>query len=170
MNPQASPTARTDDLDLMITRMLDAPRELVFQAWTDPEQLVQWYAPPGCQIHFRQINIQEGGTFHSCIQTPDGFRCWCVGKYAEIVAPERIVFTMASANEDGQQIDSAAAGHDPDWPAETTVTVTLSEVAGQTKLTLTQTVRESLAKRTGAHPSWIQMLDRLAELVERVDA
>jgi hypothetical protein len=52
---------------------------------------------------------------------------------------------------------------DPDWPAETVLTVTFAELAGKTRLTLQQTVLESLAKRTGAHPSWIQMLDRLAE-------
>jgi hypothetical protein len=51
---------------------------------------------------------------------------------------------------------------DPDWPRETTVTITLAEHAAGTKLTLQQTVSESVAKRTGAHPSWIEMLDRLA--------
>lgn len=146
---------------VLITRLFNAPRDLVFKAWTDPKQLLQWYAPNGCKLQFRQIDIREGGTFHSCIQTPNGFQCWCTGVYQEIVAPERVVYTMAIADEHGNRIDSTDAGHDPEWPAETITTVTFEVQDGKTKLTLRQNVSECLAIRTGAHPSWIQMLDRL---------
>lgn len=157
----AAPTAT--DREVLITRVFDTPRDLVFQAWTDPEHLQRWYAPRGCTIHFAAIDLREGGAFHSCIRTPDGHDCWCKGVYREIVAPERIVFTMAIADEHGHLIGPAEAGMDPDWPRETTLTVTFAEHGGQTKLTLHQTVSEALAKRTGAHPSWLDMLDRLAE-------
>ncbi len=148
---------------VVITRVFNAPRELVFKAWTDPEQLLLWYAPNGCTIHFRQIDVREGGSFHSCIQTPGGFQCWCTGVYQEITVPERIVYTMAMADEHGNRIQPAAAGHDPEWPAETILTVTFADLGRKTQLTLHQTVSEALAMRTGAHPSWIQMLDRLDE-------
>lgn len=149
--------------EVFITRVFDAPRDLVFKAWTDPEHLMRWYAPRGCTIHFREIDLRQGGAFHSCIRTPQGHDCWCKGVYREIVAPERIVYSLAVADEKGNLVEPVEAGMDPDWPAETIVTVTLAGLGGQTKLTLRQTVSESIAKRTGAHPSWIEMLDRLAE-------
>jgi uncharacterized protein YndB with AHSA1/START domain len=157
----AAPNAT--DREVLITRVFDAPRELVYAAWTDPEHLQRWYAPRGCTIQFAAIDLRPGGTFHSCIRTPDGHDCWCKGVYREIVAPERIVFTMAIADEHGNLVGPIEAGMDPDWPRETTVTVTFAEQGAQTKLTLHQTVSEELAKRTGAHPSWLDMLDRLAE-------
>ena len=86
-----------------------APRP-VFEAWTDPEHLQRWFAPRGCTVHFCRIDFRPGGTFHSCIRTPDGHDCWCVGIYRAIVAPERIVFTMAVADE---QATCSAVG--PAW-------------------------------------------------------
>ncbi len=158
-----SPATEPVERLVEITRVFNAPRELVFRAWTDREQLLHWFAPRGCTIAFRTLDLRPGGTFHSCILTPSGHQCWCQGVYREIVAPERIVFTMAVADEQGNLVEPADVGMDPDWPRETIVTVTFAELEGKTKLTLRQTVNESLAKRTGAHPSWIEMLDRLAE-------
>jgi uncharacterized protein YndB with AHSA1/START domain len=149
--------------DVWITRTFDAPREVVFRAWTDPEQFAQWYAPHGCTVAFRALDLRAGGEFHSVIHTPDGKACWCRGVYSELVSPERIVYTMAVADAEGNRITPIDAGMDPEWPIETKVTVTFAEHDGKTTLTLHQTVNESLAKRTGAHPSWLQMLDRLDE-------
>jgi uncharacterized protein YndB with AHSA1/START domain len=70
--------------EVLITRTFDAPRELVFQAWSDPELLVRWFAPRGCTIQFRKLDLRQGGTFHSCICTPQGNECWCIGTYREI--------------------------------------------------------------------------------------
>jgi uncharacterized protein YndB with AHSA1/START domain len=158
-----SPVLDRSERQVFITRVFDAPRDLVFKAWTDPEHLVRWYAPRGCAIHFSRIDLRPGGAFHSCIRTPDGHDCWCTGVYREIAAPERLVFTMVAADADGNPVEPAEVGMDPDWPRETTVTVTFAELGRKTELTLRQTVSEALAKRTGAHPSWIEMLDRLAE-------
>ena len=150
---------------IRIERVFDAPRELVFAAWTEPAYLLQWYAPHGCTIHFAAIDVRPGGRFHSCIRNPRFGDCWCVGVYREIVRPERIVYTLATADSAGNEIEPAQAGHDPRWPRETLVTVTFAEVRGGTKLTLEQNVLESLAQHTGAHPSWLEMLERLAALV-----
>ena len=149
--------------EVLITHVFDAPRELVFKAWTDPEHLQRWYAPRGCTTHFVKIDVRPGGTFHSRIRTREAHDCWCIGVYREIVAPERIVFTLVAADEKGDPVEPAQVGMDPEWPKETTVTVTFAEHGGKTKLTLHQTVAETIAKRTGAHPSWIEMLERLAE-------
>jgi uncharacterized protein YndB with AHSA1/START domain len=103
--------------------------------------------------------------FHWCINNPSFGDCWCVGVYREVVRPERIVYTLATADSAGSQVEPAQAGHDPRWPRETLVIVTFAEVHGRTRLTLEQNALEWLAKETGAHPSWLQMLDRLHELV-----
>jgi uncharacterized protein YndB with AHSA1/START domain len=135
----------------------------VFQAWTDPGHLKRRYAPEGCTTHFSRIDLRQGGAFHSCVRSPDGHACRCKGVYREIAAPERIVYTLAIADEKGSLVRPADVGMDPERPRETIVTVTFAEHEGRATLALRQTVSESLAKRTGAHPGWIEMLDRLAE-------
>ena len=116
---------------LVIKRIFDAPRDLVFRAWTDPEQLVRWYAPNGCTILFRRLDARAGGEFHSCIRTPTGHECWCMGIYREVVIPERIVFTMAVSDANGNAVEPADVGMDPDWPRETVVTVTFVGALGR---------------------------------------
>ena len=148
-----------------ISRIFDAPRELVFKAWTDPEQLLKWYAPTGCKITFPQIDIKPGGSFLSCIHIPDGKECWCKGTYQEVVFPERIVHTMRISDGLGNSISAIEAGMDPEWPEETVLTVTFEDLEGKTRLILHQTVSEALAKRTGAYPSWIIMFDRLDDIL-----
>lgn len=149
--------------EVLIERTIAAPREAVFAAWTDARSLGKWFAPRGCTIEFRRIEIAPGGTYHSCIRTPDGHECWCSGRYLAIVSPERIVLTMSVCDADGNAIEPRDAGMDPEWPRETVVTVTLRDLGEKTGLTLHQTVSEALAKRTGAHPSWLQMLDLMEE-------
>lgn len=160
-------TARFTDREVLITRVFDAPREMVFDAWTDPAQLARWYAPSGCEIEFRALDPRPGGTFLSCIRAPGGHECWCRGVYRTVNRPVQIVFTMVVADQRGEAVDPSAVGMDPDWPLETVVTVTFVPKGSRTVLTLHQTVSESLAKRTGAYPSWLQMFDRLAALVAR---
>lgn len=154
---------------VLIERIFDAPREMVFKAWTDLDQLLKWYAPTGCEISFSHLDVKEGGYFHSCILTPDGKECWCKGVYKEVKYPEKIVHTMAVASKEGDLISSVDAGMDPEWPDETTLTITFVDINGKTKLTLHQTVSESLAKRTGAHPSWLIMFDRLDNLFKKIN-
>lgn len=146
-----------------ISRAFYAPREAVFAAWSTAESLARWFAPNGCTIEIRRLDFQTGGSFLTCIRNPDYPACWCTGTYHEIVAPERIVFSMALCDENGTLIDSGDAGKEAEWPAETIVIVELAEEDGKTVLTLHQNVLESLAIRTGAHPSWLQMLDHLAD-------
>jgi uncharacterized protein YndB with AHSA1/START domain len=148
---------------VLIVRDFDAPRELVYGAWTTQEQLLCWFAPRGCRVNFRKFDFRVGGEFHSCIHTPDGRECWCKGTYRRIVEPELIEFSMVISNAAMQTLEPIEADMDPEWPKETIVTVTLADHQGGTRLTLRQTVDEALAKRTGAYPSWLDMLDQLAE-------
>jgi uncharacterized protein YndB with AHSA1/START domain len=147
--------------EVFIEEIFNVSPEKVFSAWTDPEKLMKWYAPDGCTIYFKKIEIVTGGQFHSCISNPQFGDCWCIGEYKEILPNTKIVFTLINADEDGNPINPAKIGMDSDWPGETLVTVTLIEENGKTKLQLRQTVSQELAKKTGAYPSWLQMLNKM---------
>lgn len=147
--------------DVWITRDFDAPRERVFKAWTTAEALTRWSAPNDCVLEMHSFEFRTGGTFRHSIRTPNGYSCRCKGEYLEISEPERIVLKMGFADEAGNSLTSEQVGQDPEWPSETTVTVTFVEVDGKTRLTLHQTAPAAVAQRTGALPSWNQMLDKL---------
>ena len=137
----------------------------VFEAWINPAYLAQWFAPHDCTIEFKKLDIREGGSFHSCVHTPLFGDCWCIGVYQEILSNRKIVFTMINADKNGTPLNSKIETT-PDWPVETIVTVTFSEVNGKTTVRLKQTVSESMAKKTGAYQGWIQMFERMQKLVE----
>lgn len=147
--------------EVFIEEIFNASPEKVFSAWADPEKLLKWYAPDGCTIRFKKIKIETGGHFHSCISNPQFGDCWTIGEYLEVSPNTKIVFTLINADEEGNPIDPADIGMHPGWPGETLVTVTFTEENGKTKLQLRQTVSQELAKKTGAYPSWLQMLSNM---------
>jgi uncharacterized protein YndB with AHSA1/START domain len=151
--------------ELLITHLFNAPRALVFEAWTDPEKLKHWYAPDGCTIEFKSLNATQGGSFHSCVHDPVHGDCWIKGLYKEVSAPEKLVFSMIISNENGDDVRSIDAGKPEDWPEEVLTTVTFAEIGEQTKLTIHQTVSEAEAKQTGAYQSWIKMFNKLDEIL-----
>lgn len=156
---------KNKEKELYITHLFNAPVEMVFQAWTDPQQLTQWYAPDGCSISYKDLNIKENGSFHSCIHDPVHGDCWVKGKYLEVKAPEKLVFTMTLSNEAGDTLAAIDAGKPGDWPMEILTTVSFSQIGQQTKLSIHQTVPEASAKENGAYQSWIKMLAKLSGLL-----
>ncbi|GIZ08155.1 SRPBCC domain-containing protein [Flavobacterium sp. UMI-01] len=153
--------------EVKIIRIFDAPIDMVWKAWTDTELLMKWYAPNGCTIHFKHIEVETGGKFHSCISNPEYGDCWCIGEYKEVVPNSKIVFTMINADENGNPIDPTKIGMDPDWPGETLVTITFEKENTKTRMELHQTVSQELAIKTGAYPSWLQMLDKMQLLLHQ---
>lgn len=151
-----------------IEEVFDARRERVFDAWINPDLLAQWFAPHGCTLHIASIDVRAGGSYHWCIRNPEFGPCWSIGTYLEVTRPERLVFTSVIANAQGEPATPESQGHDAAWPAETIVRVTFTERGSQTVVRLEQTVSEALAKRTGAHPSWIAMLGRLNDYLALV--
>ncbi|MBI3542135.1 MAG: SRPBCC domain-containing protein [Deltaproteobacteria bacterium] len=152
---------------ISITRLFDAPPELVFQAWSTAESMRRWFAPNGCTIEIRKYEFRVGGMLHHCIHNPVHGSCWIKGHFSDVDAPRLIAFDMGFADEQGNAAESKiAVHHEHDWPSRSEVIVSLAAVQGphgtKTLLTLEQTALESLAKKTGAHPSWLQMLDHLA--------
>jgi uncharacterized protein YndB with AHSA1/START domain len=153
---------------LHITHLFDASVEQVFEAWTNPEILKNWYAPEGCTIDFKSIDVSVGGEFHSVIHDPVHGDCWIKGVYQEVVFREKLVFLMVLSNEQGEVITAGDAGKSEAWPQAIITTVTFTPISNQTKVTLHQTVDETEAKKTGAYQSWFSMFDKLSGALKTV--
>lgn len=138
------------DLELVITRVFDAPRELVFEAWAEPERAVRWWGPQGFTTAYCEMDVRPGGTYRVCMRSPEGTEHWQRGVCREVVAPERLVFTFAWEDAEGKP------GH------ETVVTVTLAEYGAMTKLTLHQAVFETVTERDLHQGGWESALECLA--------
>jgi uncharacterized protein YndB with AHSA1/START domain len=146
---------------LVITRTIDAPREAVFKAWTEPERVMRWWGPHGFTMPVCNIDLRVGGIIHNCMRSPEGRDYWGKGVYREIVIPERLVMTDSFADAAGNVVQPATYGM-PEWPVQTLITVTFTESAGKTTLTLRHEVSEAIAERSGARQGWSESLDRLA--------
>ena len=124
MGAGSSAATTTAERELVVTRIIDAPRDLVFRAWTEPEQVARWWGPQGFVTTHCDMDIRPGGAFRCCMRSPAGTDHWKRGVYREIVDPERIVFTFAWENADGNP------GH------ELLTTVTFVEGKGYTPLVI----------------------------------
>ena len=140
---------------LVITRIFDAPRTLVFRAWTEPEYLMRWWGPNGFTTTSCEMDLRPGGAWRVAMRSPQGREDRQRGIFREIVPPERLVFTYAFEDAAGNR------GH------ETLVTVTFAEHEGKTKLTVNQAVFETVAVRDDHVRGWGEALDHLAKYVAR---
>ena len=141
--------------DLVITRVLDAPRDLVFTLWTDVKHLAQWWGPRGFTNPICEADVRPGGAIRIHMRAPDGRTHAMTGVFREIVAPERLVFTSVVPDENGKPL------------FEILNTVLFEDVGGRTRLTLRASVTAATAAAApylaGMDKGWNQTLDRLAE-------
>ena len=147
--------ASAAELELVITRILDAPRELVFKAWTEPDRVIRWWGPRGFTTAHYELDFRPDGAYRVCMRSPEGTEHWQRGVCREVVEPERLVFTFAWEDSEGKP------GH------ETLVTVTLAEFGAKTKLTLHQAVFETVTARELHQGGWASALECLAEYLAR---
>jgi len=140
----------TTQRELVITRVIDAPRALVFRAWTQPEHVARWWGPKGFTTVHCEMDVRVGGTYRCAMRSPQGTEHWKRGVYREIVEPERVVFTFAWELPDG------TLGH------ELLTTVTFADHGAQTRLTLRQGVFETTEGRDDHVTGWTSTLERLA--------
>lgn len=139
----------TSDRELTITRIFDAPRELVFSAWTKPEHLMPWFAPNGFTVPSCEVDFRVGRRYRLC-QRGFGQDHWVSGEYREIVPPERIVLT-------------GTLEHDGD---EVLTTATFAQLGGKSRLTVHQMFSIETDSTRGAHEGWTQTLEYLAEFLK----
>ncbi len=144
--------------ELVITRTFDAPRELVFKAWTQPEQVARWWGPKDFTNPVCELDLRPGGAINIHMRGPDGTLYPMKGIFEEIIEPERLVMS-SSAVEDAEGQPQL----------ETLSTITFTEDNGKTKLTLQVVVVKatSIAAQAlaGMEEGWNQSLDRLAEIL-----
>jgi uncharacterized protein YndB with AHSA1/START domain len=147
--------------EVYIEREFDAPRELVWKAWTDCEHIRRWWGPKNFTSADCRIDLRVGGTYLFCMRSSDGKDYWSTGVYREIVEPERLVCTDSFADEHGNVVPGSYYDL-PGIPLELLVTVTLEERSGKTLMTLRHEGFPPGEHRDGANQGWNESFDKLA--------
>jgi len=122
--------------ELLITRIFDVPRELVWKAWTEPERIKKWWGPQYFTAPVIKNDLRVGGTYLSCMRGPDGKDYWSTGVYREIVPNDKLVMTDSFADEKGNVVPASYYGMGEGFPLELLVTVTFEAVGKRTKMIL----------------------------------
>jgi uncharacterized protein YndB with AHSA1/START domain len=145
--------------EVILTRIFDAPPQLVWMAWTDPRHMAQWWGPKGFTNPVCELDVRQGGAIRIHMRAPNGAVHPMTGNFEEVIPPERLVFTFVARDQDGNPL------------LEGRTTVTFEDVGGRTTLTVharavgvAPIAPQMLA---GMEMGWTQSLERLAELVER---
>lgn len=158
----------TNNPEFIITRTFDAPREKMWQAWTDPKRFAKWFGPKGFTSEVKTMDLRPGGMLHTCLKSPDGHEMWGKLVYREITKPSRLVWEHSFSDKD------AGITRHPfhkDWPLKLLTTVVLEEVGKQTKLTLTwvpldanEVERDAFAKEVpGMQQGWGGTFEQLTD-------
>ncbi len=152
-------TAKTAECTVSITRIIDAPRALVFKMWTDAHHLAQWWGPRHFTNPVCELDVRVGGAILIHMQAPDGVTYPMTGTFREIVPPERLVFMAVAEDANGKAL------------LESLTTVTFAEQDGKTRLTVDAhaigLAPIALQMLAGMEAGWTQSLDKLAELAMR---
>jgi uncharacterized protein YndB with AHSA1/START domain len=154
MNATAKPSD-TADREIVISRTFDAPQELVFEAWTNPQHVVKWWGPRGFTTTIEKMEVRPGGVWQLTMHGPDGTNYPNKSVFTEVVRPERIRFTHGGGREDGKGVSFEST-----W--------TFENVGGKTKVTIhmvfpTAAARDQVVKEYHAIEGGKQCLERLGE-------
>jgi uncharacterized protein YndB with AHSA1/START domain len=150
----------TENRELTITRLINAPREIVWEAWTNPKHLAQWWGPKGYTNPLCEWEVKPGNKILVHMQAPDGTVHPMDGMFHEIVKPEKLVFTAAALDENGERL------------FEVLNTVTFTVQNEKTKLTIHASVSKirngSETHLAGMNEGWNQSIDKLEELLVEI--
>lgn len=155
-------TMEKENIKLQLTRVFDAPRELVFKAWTDANQFQQWFGAAACDggaLQSVKVDARVGGKYRLQVRRADGEFFTTVGIYREVKPPERLVFTW-QFEKDGSSND-----FDEVEPPEMLVTIEFRERGKQTELTLTHEKFASVESRDRHNDGWTRCLDSFGKFV-----
>ena len=141
--------------ELSITRIFDAPRELVFRLWTDAEHVRHWWGPPAHPAAVLEMDVRPGGAWRGCLHgVEDGRKLWQRGVFQEVQAPQRLAFTFAW-DEEGER------------GLETLITIDFTEQDGKTHMRFRQTPFQSATERDGHQVGWNGSFDRFVDYLAR---
>jgi uncharacterized protein YndB with AHSA1/START domain len=111
-------TQTTERRDLVVTRTFDAPVELVWNAWTDPQHVMRWWGPNGFTSPTCKMDFREGGTSLVHMRSPEGQDFYNTWTYGKIVPMQQIEFILNFADKDGKRVDPVTMGLPPDIPQD----------------------------------------------------
>jgi uncharacterized protein YndB with AHSA1/START domain len=159
MNKQTAPDMKTTaietDDELIIEREFDAPRHVVFRAWTDAAALAVWFCPEGCDAPFQRFDPRVGGTYRVCLRGKEsGTEWWMQGEFLEISPPGRIVLTH-NWDDDARRPEE-----------DSVITVLFEEVGGKTRMHFRQVRFVSVEERDSHRGGWSSCFNRLQDLLE----
>ena len=162
MTEPSNVTTKQTGRKLVISRTFDAPRELVWKAWTERERFMRWWGPriftsPRCEI-----DLRVGGRFLWCMRWPDGRENYTTGEYVEVVPCERLVYTTTFADAEGNAVPASYYGMGDDIAFEMKVTVIFEKQDGKTFMTLTHEGLPTGEISDSARQGWNESLDKLA--------
>jgi uncharacterized protein YndB with AHSA1/START domain len=149
--------------ELVITRVFDAPLELVWRAWTEPEHFKKWWGPRGFTTPVAKMDVRAGGKYLWCMEDTDGTQYWITGVYREVVPRKRIMNTESFADEDGNVVPASRYGMGDDWPPETLVSVNFEPAGGRTRITMRHSGLPANEMGEKSADGWNESFDRLAE-------
>lgn len=160
------------NVDFVITRTFNAPRALVWQAWTERDMLMQWFGPKGMKMVRADLDFRVGGAFLYGLRQLDGDILWGKWVFREIAPEEKLVLVSSFSNEAGEITRHPMA---PIWPAQTLSTTTFSEQNGKTTLTLHWTPHnasaEEIAMFAASHASmnggWGGTMEQLEDFLAK---
>jgi uncharacterized protein YndB with AHSA1/START domain len=161
------------DGEFVLSRLLDAPRERVFRAWTEPERMAKWFAPKGLSGAVGTMDLRPGGVYHYGMSLPDGKKMWGKWTFREVAAPERLVFVQSFSDE-----NQGVTRHpmSVNWPLETLSTILFDDMGGKTLLTIkwsalkpTEIERKTFAEgHAGMNQGWGGTMEQLVAFLQEV--
>lgn len=150
---------------VVIERTLDAPVELIWQMWTDPEHFAAWYGPDGASIPVARMDVRVGGIrlVSMQVETPRGaMTMWFTGEYLEVVQNKRLVYTESMSDEHGTVISPVEVGMPAGHPITTEIRVELDDLGGRTRMVMTHA---GIPAGSPGAAGWTMALDKLAARV-----
>jgi len=162
-----------DKKGITIERVFDAPREMVWRAWTEPKMVKRWWGPKDFTAPSIKIDLRVGGKYIFCMHGPEGSEfdkdLYSAGVYKEIVLKEKLVVSDYFSDAEGNKIDPTVYGMNADMPEEMNVVITFEKAGGgKTKLTIEYPRPKSEKQfqamiKSGMEEGWNSSLDKLAQ-------
>jgi uncharacterized protein YndB with AHSA1/START domain len=148
--------------DIVINRVFDAPRELVWKAWTEPDRLVRWWGPKDYTCPSANIDPRVGGKYLASMRSPEGKDLWSTGLYEEVVEPERLAMTDSFADPMGNVVPASYYQMPGEYPLELHLSIVFEEQEGKTMMTLRHSGMPAETSKD-AEMGWNESFDKLAE-------
>jgi len=154
-----------EERQIVVSRTFEAPLELLWKAWSEPEHFMKWYGPKGFTAPTCEIDLRVGGRHLWSMLSPDGTQMYFTGSYKEVVPMKRLVFTDSFSDAEGNVMSHAMMGMDEGMPEIMDATVTFVHADGKTTVTVSHVGYGASAEHAGM--GWEQAFDKLAVVLTK---